>query len=323
MSLEKSEDSFPVQVDTACGILGIDLGGQWKAYLDAGSDREERQTCNNDPRPSYALRWLLKKLQSAEENPNLAFSYYKAWFLLRVLLVRLPISTAARLLREHKITGILRKTFEWILEHKDGRLGSSVKKSEGGEEASDSSYDTAKTSQSALKASRKRKREDSEYSFAEEDANRSPGESHTLKEPSNEDSESAAVTLRSPSPNEQRFDVRYLHLAVCSVVILLGELSSESSESSDEWYAVEHLKFVSRTSPEDAASVLGRSLYITNQIIRNSGKGSSSKKLMCDRLANPAYSNCVYSLVAFWEKRFLRSQDRSDGTSNVCWTAKY
>ena len=298
LQLDKSEAPFECQLDTANTLLEI----KRRSYGPA------RLLVTSDTRPGHALRWLLKKLQFPEEDaptprnsstssrkraaqstpiPQLSI---KAWELLRELLTRTPIAKTARLLKEHEFTRSLRLTLEWLYEHSyrrqvtdDEKLGlRSKEKEQAAEEWS---------------ASRKCKRADS--GFFDDDTRTSP----------NTSAEAEVFQIDQ---------LRWLHLRIRNVVTCLQELVRELEQK--DAYLVEHLKFSLRNTQEEAASILGRSLYITNQIIQRTPRNSPISSDVWHELIDATNRNYVDVLVELWESRSRTSQDLSDEISHVCDT---
>jgi len=300
LTLDKSEEPFQTQVDLACTILNIDLELQWKSYISSGNYGEEQRIHTSDPRPAHTLRWLLKKLQPGEDeqcSPRLRF---KAWLLLRVLLVQTPLAKVARLIKEHKFTSSLRKTLEWLYEHSDARSRPLDLENETNGGRSEASFNSAGSSSNESKSSKKRKRGDAERVDT-------PSQASWFR-----NAEAAITDIQG---------VRTLYLAVCNVIVQLEELSSDPEYS--RGIAVEHLKFALRSSSEEAATMLGNSLYIVTQLIRKSCKRLPPEQAFLIHLTDSTYSTCAISLVNSWENRSRGRQDSSDETSNVCIRGRY
>ena len=70
LTVNKSQEPFPAQIDTVCRILGIDLNADWTNLLGSGGEPLPYQYNASDPRPQWALRWLLKHLQPEDIDLN-------------------------------------------------------------------------------------------------------------------------------------------------------------------------------------------------------------------------------------------------------------
>lgn len=68
LSLDKSDAPFSTLIDKACEFLDIQLEEDGITLLYDKSDARRR--VRFDPRADWALRWLLKNLQTAETRPG-------------------------------------------------------------------------------------------------------------------------------------------------------------------------------------------------------------------------------------------------------------
>ena len=293
MALEKSIEPFHAQLRFANTVLDIDLESEWTRHTSTGDWGEEQQIPASDPRPGYTLRWLLKKLQSRENEQTNPRTHHEAWLLLRALLVRTPLAKIARLIKEQKFTSSLQRTFGWLYEQSKPRPGSPVSSKRGSEDYSNASSKTVEGSVEESKASKKRKRDGTESGGTQ-----SPASS----------SESTRAMF------DETHDLRRIYIAVCSVVAQLERLTTDSEQT--KGYAVEHLRFASRNLVEEAATMLGHSLYVAGQLLQKSRRGQSPKHRSSTRSIDSTYRACVFASVHLWEKRSSsRSVDKDD---NVC-----
>ena len=75
LTVNKSKEPLPAQLDIVCRILGIDLDVVWNNFLESGGEPLPYQYNASDPRPQWAFRWLLKHLQSEDIDLNRSVSY--------------------------------------------------------------------------------------------------------------------------------------------------------------------------------------------------------------------------------------------------------
>lgn len=106
MELEKADAPINEQLERAGQFAGI----EWLDFLQTAiptPDTEVQQFGNFYGREEWVLRWLLKKLQSADARQS-----PQAWRLLRCLIERIPLPNSARLLNERKLLFLLRQAVE-------------------------------------------------------------------------------------------------------------------------------------------------------------------------------------------------------------------
>ena len=75
LTVHKSEEPFPAQLATVCSILGININVCWTNLLNSGGAALPYQYNASDPRPQWALKWLLKNLQHGDIEPNRSVRY--------------------------------------------------------------------------------------------------------------------------------------------------------------------------------------------------------------------------------------------------------
>lgn len=150
------------------------------------------------------------------------------------------------------------------------------------------SSDTVEGSSSARRISKKRKRDEKEAAASEE-----------------------AVSTAAGA-------FKVLYLAICGTVRQLESLTVDPEQS--QGYAVEHLKSSLRSSPEDAAHILGSSFYLTNRIIQTPQAHCRHKRVYTREiqmtLADTGYRSCILPMVDLWDRRSLVGQ-HSSTSSNV------
>ena len=160
---------------------------------------------------------------------------YKSWRLVRELLLRTPLETVAGLLRDHKFITTVRATLHWLAQ-RCASLDSSEHQLDPPDSphsnSADSSPSTLRASPTEVtRASRKRKRN---------------------------------AHLISHVPQNHK-DVARLYTSICCNLIQLQDIAGDKSRG----YAVEHILAALRSTPEDAAAILGSSLPIVDFILRN------------------------------------------------------
>ena len=158
--------------------------------------------------------------------------------MLQELVVRTPLTSVARLLRTHHFTRALRTALGW-LQKQVNRVKTSPDVGAGNEELfhpPEDSSDTVEGSSNEFRTSKKRKLDETEVTVSEEVASSTTG----------------------------AFGV--LYLAICPAVRQLQSLTMDPEQK--QGFAVELIKSSLRSSPEDAAHILGSSFYLPNRIIQ-------------------------------------------------------
>ena len=75
LAVHKSKDPFAAKIATVCRILGINIDKCWTSVLDSGGAPLPYQYNASDPRPQWALKWLLKNLQHEDIEPDRSVRY--------------------------------------------------------------------------------------------------------------------------------------------------------------------------------------------------------------------------------------------------------
>ena len=149
------------------------------------------------------------------------------------------------------------------------------------------SSDTVEGSSSARRASRKRKRDEKEATASGE-----------------------AVSTAAGA-------FKVLYLAICGTVSQLGLLTVDPKQM--QGYAVEHMRSCLRNPPEDAAHILGSSVYLTNRVMQTS-RYCYQKRVFTREShmlqANTGYRSCIVPMIDLWDRRSLAGQ-HSSTISNV------
>ena len=204
--------------------------------------------------------------------------------------MRTPITSVARLLNTHGFINILRNTLEW-LQKQVNRAAVSSDVADGNEELFDwaeDSSDTVGSSSEEQRTSKKRKLDGTEITASEDIVSTATGA------------------------------FRVLYLAICGNVRQLQSLTMNVEPNKE--FAVEHLKSCLRSSPEDAAQILGSSFHLTNCMIQASQKywhGRRTFKSQLQRnLADTGYRSCILPAIDLWNRRSLKGQ-HSSISSNV------
>ena len=249
-----------------------------------------QQITTSDPRAEWALRWLLKKLQLLDIGPGSPHLKPKLWLMLQELAVRTPLTTLSRLLRAHHFTRALRDILGWLKEHVN-RVEVSQDVGLGSEEMFDQpadSSDTVTSSPGGLRMSRKRKLDGTEIVMSEEVENTATGA------------------------------FRLLYLAICGALRQLQSLAMDPEQT--QGFAVEHMKSSLRSSPEEAAQIMGSSFYLTNRLIQTPQRHWYRKRIFTKKflklLANSGYGSCIVPTIGLWNRRSLVGQ-RSSPSRNV------
>ena len=70
LTVDKSNESISSQNVTVCRILNININVQWDNLLRSSGETLSYAYNASDPRPEWALKWLLKKLEPGEAGPG-------------------------------------------------------------------------------------------------------------------------------------------------------------------------------------------------------------------------------------------------------------
>ncbi|KAL8714502.1 MAG: hypothetical protein Q9225_006550 [Loekoesia sp. 1 TL-2023] len=246
LSLDKSTDPLPTQIEEACNILEINL-----LPFEHAAQAIKPEYSRYGPREEWTLRWLLKKLEGAESNSQSICLELSLWQLLRELVRRLPVANLARLLRAHGFINIVIKTLR-ALENalpigespaKHGLPSSNNGMSREASPVADSSSATVDVSVELSKTSKKRKRDGTMVNHR-----------------------------RSDTTNQH--DIGSLYASICDVTNQMQALVKDDSHG----YAIEHLKMALRASPEEAAEILSIAFTIANHVLWSTSKTQSLRQ---------------------------------------------
>ena len=210
--------------------------------------------------------------------------------MLQELAVRIPLTNVARLLSTHNFMTILRKTLIWF-QTRVSRVAVSSDVGVGNEESlnpPEDSSDTVEDSTRESRTSKKRKLDGTEVSTSEE-----------------------AVSTATGA-------FRVLYLAICATVRQLESLTMDPEQT--QGFAVEHMKSSLRSSPENAAHILGCSFYLTNRIIHSLQRHWHQERVFTRELqkfvVDTGYRSCISPMIHLWNRRSLIGQSPST-SSNV------
>ena len=240
----------------------------------------------------WALRWLLKKLQSDDIRPGQCGApspycnmtlidlspclEFQAWFLLRSLVARIPLTNAARLLNTYKFTAIVALTLQYLQQAVE--LGNVLlqQQNEDALAAADSSSVTLEVSPiETSQKSKKRKRDGTSIS---------PSKLYSTVSP----------------------DTDALYKSICSCIRDVEALTRDLPDGS-LGFAVEYMKATLRSSPEKAATMLGSFFAITDTILRRS-----------NGYPTDMFDGCISPMLAIWNLRSDTEDDPSCHSSLVC-----
>ena len=205
--------------------------------------------------------------------------------------MRTPLTSVARLLSAHRFTSILRNTLGW-LQQQVNHVNPSPDVEVGIEELFNSpedSPDTVESSSRGQRMSKKRKLDGTE------------------------------VTASGEAVSTATGAFRVLYLAIWGTLRQLQSLTLDPQQT--QGFAVEHMKSSLRSSPQDAAHVLGSALYLTNRMIHTPPNYWRQKRIFTNQLQklllDTGYSSCIYPAINLWNRRSLTGQ-HSSTSSDVC-----
>ena len=239
------------------------------------------------------MRWLLKRFDTnnaREAGLEVALSPSlepEAWILLRVVIARLPATITARLLKNYKLTATLERTLRWICNHL-------------GHEKNDTAFEFVLSNQDELSG------ESSSSATIENTARIGVKKSKKRKRDETEDGSSKTNT---------QIDVERLFICMCSA-LQQAEEKAEDVDDSEAIFAAEHMKAALKTSPENAARILGSSFGILEFLVRKSNPKDFVKmsEIMRESLLSP--------LVTLWDFRASTSDDDFGNTSSRTFSAE-
>ena len=235
-------------------------------------------------------------MQYSDSSPGSPHLNPKSWILLQELALRTPLSSVARNLSAHNFTSVLRNTLGWLQNHiprstvsTDVEFGN-----ENPMNPPEDSSDTMKSSSSERETSKKRKLDGIEVVTSEEVGSTAIG------------------------------GYRVLYLVVCGTVRQLESLTMDPEGI--QGFAVEYMKSSLKSSPEDAARILGNSFYLANRIIQTpEGRWRQNRVFTWEShkpLADAGYRSCLEPVIDFWNRRSVIGK-HSSTSSNVTNSKDY
>ncbi|KAL8773274.1 MAG: hypothetical protein Q9203_004499 [Teloschistes exilis] len=229
LSLNDSTSPLVEQIETACKILDIELEGS-----SDGLGNARKYPDSQGPREEWTLRWLLKKLETAEGNSPSVVLELKVWLLFGELIPRLPLTNLARLLRDHGFLNILQNTLKSLADPmgQDGiPVHEGLQSPTGSSNASSEAGSSSATIEPDKIGQRSKKR--------------------------NRDG-----TYKKRSGVTPALELRPIFDRLCGVLRQLQALVHDELHG----YAVEHLSMVLRAPPEQAANLFGRLLTVAYEL---------------------------------------------------------
>lgn len=201
-----------------------------------------------------------------------------------------PLTNVARLLSAHKFTASLQKIFKWMRGQADRGTGQPNSPLSWDPAASSSETIEASTTKRPTK-SRKRKRDDPQSGLLQSSVE----------------------------------DLGFLFASICSTIEKLHAIIKGPTGPRD--FAIEHLKSAMRSSPEQAADILGSSMVLTSLIFddehqptRSLGDSASSedsdKQSQSIRDA-AVLEACIACIVEIWNSCKATAEDSSSQSKRV------
>lgn len=199
--------------------------------------------------------------------------------------MRTSLTNAARMLNAYKFTALLQKILKWMRGQAD--RGNVQPKFPLSCDSAASSSDTLETPATERPANpRKRKRDDPQF-----------GPLH-----------------------KSIGDLGYLFASICSTIVKLQAMINGSTRLRD--FAIEHLKSAIRSSPEQAADILGSSMVLAslifdeeNQSSRNQAVSASSEDpdKQSQSIAPVAlvHEACIACIIEIWNSCSISTEESS------------
>ena len=209
----------------------------------------------------------------------------RAWLLLRILIARLPINIAARLLNTHKFLETLGKTLQWInQEAKTPLISKDTPAQQLRESIDESSSATVEASQPVDgKRSKKRKRE-------------------------------VADDLPTYTPESMLFNTVALCVSISGTLQQIQARTFENNEGF-QGFASEYMKTTIRCTPDQAAQMLSHTLNVMKHLLTDTQYK--------DPMDNPNITNSlILPIVALWDLRSVVADDITGNSSIVSYKSK-
>ena len=294
LSLETNKAPLIILISRACKFLDVDLNVQWQQVVKK-SEFHNRPAISSDPRPQWALDWLLRKLRLAEGqdvNPRLE---WRAWMLLQALVLHVSIADSARLVKAHRLIRIIRKTLQEICDH---RVPAAQPQTKGVPESSLPPPEAKITSKLLVSDS-----------VVFQDPLQTTKKSKPHKKDNAEITEFDGLTVVGES------DIHRTFVSICALLAQLELFTTDVGTTYE--YAVEYMKNALKSNPEDAAKILGDSLYLVNNIIHERQRAYTMEQPNEDTLEEALYGLCASSMLHFWNTRFIFKPEDADNPANV------
>lgn len=223
--------------------------------------------------------------------------YPRAWVLLYELILRSYPKKVAHLLQEFKFIQTLRDTLQWLQENFDQKHIFSYAKNQNGTHLSFSETSSNATDSSSTEGStaRKRKRDGTE------------------------------VSPKRSAPRYS-FALDQLYIEICGAVRCLQRIVATLEDHHD--YDAEHMKFALRSSSDEAASILGNSMYLANQILQSSKRLSHRKRVLATALSEDDLDNItlrtgILPMIDLWKDCSAGRQGIADDPDEVSPTLPF
>ncbi|KAL8966531.1 MAG: hypothetical protein Q9183_003333, partial [Haloplaca sp. 2 TL-2023] len=261
--LSKSTGSLIEQIQEARKILELEFSNSQNI-----SSPSQNHHVRQGAREEWTLRWLLKKLEGAEVAPQSVLLEVQAWQLFQDLILCLPLTNLARLLRDHTFLGIVLNalkslgSIEFSRNSSSSNLPGSARNGSPSNTSSgaDSSSVTVGAPVQSPRTSKKRKR-------------------------------NGAVVDHSFAAGRKDVDGQRVFNTLCGILRQLQTLCQNQSYG----YAREHLKMAMETHRDQAASLLGESIAIIHRILPNLASPNISQ--------GDTFAKNVMPWIRLWKSR--------------------
>lgn len=224
------------------------------------------------------------KLYQLIYNSPCLFS--RSWLLLRELVVRIHPSKTASLLKDYKFISLVCNTLQWLYQNHDEELLQPLSEDDG----STGTYsEDGNAIASSARTSKKRKRDGTEIAPSK----------RTIR-----------ATIGA---------IDNVFLALCATVGQLVALTKDSAHIKS--LTAEYMKSALKSHLEEAAQILGSTLFLTNYLLQkpNTTLGRSNLAAFEGRehLKTATYRFCVSNIVDLWNLRCLARRIASDNNNTV------
>ncbi|KAG8526655.1 uncharacterized protein KY384_008084 [Bacidia gigantensis] len=341
LSLDKSTEAWPKQLDKACEFLSIDLAAASRNAFPSQENGAPRTNPAFDPLAEYALRWLLKRLQPEEGRPSEQCKVYDSWVLLQELVKRNLASCVAKQLKSHGFNNIVATMMVWLRDEaakdlaKEGPVRVSDLSSNSGSpvpagvvenfDASDNPESSASSAArdadtegnlelaTLVPVSRSRKRKRGNTTAT--------GTTPARNTDTSSNSDLSTLTPVSTSKRRKRGnttateasifrDIDVLFTAICGALRQIVNLTKREFAGSQE-YDAELMKHTLKMAPETLAEISGSTFYLVvyflQMPLRDSRQDQAAVFALEAGLEDVAYEPCLSPVFRLWELRSARS----------------